>query len=196
MLSGSPDLSSTYRLPWESVHVLVILTPSAVDQNVLIRSVSRQSIAMAARRLVTGSTFSQGNICWRSYGRGSRKVCRFRCLTGRGVIGGGRRVPAGGEWRRPDRHHEKRPRTRQGSGSGERSQGLRGARSAPAKRQCGAVWCVVSVSNVSPRGRSRGVVPTMPRGGLGPQEDSVRRYWGPTGLAARRLTWERHYHCS
>jgi hypothetical protein len=58
VLSGSPDPSSTYRLPWESVHVLVILTPSAVDQNVLIRSVSRQSTAMAARRLDTGPPFS------------------------------------------------------------------------------------------------------------------------------------------
>lgn len=62
MLSGSPDLSSTYRLPWESVHVLVMLTPSAVDQNVLIRSVSRQSIAMAATRLDTGPPFSGGRV--------------------------------------------------------------------------------------------------------------------------------------
>ena len=62
MLSGSPDPSSTYRLPWESVHVLVILTPSAVDQNVLIRSVSRQSIAMATRRLDTEPTFLGGTV--------------------------------------------------------------------------------------------------------------------------------------
>ncbi len=50
--------------------MLVTVTPSAVVQNVLIRSVSRQSTAMAARRLVTqGQPFIGGNGCLRWYGR-------------------------------------------------------------------------------------------------------------------------------
>ena len=81
MLSGSPDPSSTYRLPWESVHVLVILAPSAVDQNALISSVSRQSTAMAARRPDTGPTFLAERLLAMVRAR-KAKVCCFRCRTG------------------------------------------------------------------------------------------------------------------
>ncbi len=61
--------------------MLVILTPSAVDQNVLIRSVSRQSTAMAARRLDTGLTFLGERLSAMVWAR-KPKVCCFRCRTG------------------------------------------------------------------------------------------------------------------
>lgn len=117
MLSGSPDPSSTYRLPWESVHVLVMLTPSAVDQNVLIRSVSRQSMAMAARRLVTGSTFLGGTVVGDGTGAEAGKSVVSVVARARRERPGA--CAAGGEGRRPDRRLETPPSNSKGSGSGD-----------------------------------------------------------------------------